>query len=67
MEPFHGGAVSNASVGVLVLVVARECPCVRCLWQGEQVLDLGSGGGIDVLLSARRVGPGWLRVRGWHD
>lgn len=24
---------------------------------GEQVLDLGSGGGIDVLLSARRVGP----------
>ncbi len=25
---------------------------------GEDVLDLGSGGGIDVLLSARRVGPG---------
>jgi len=25
--------------------------------QGEIVLDLGSGGGIDVLLSARRVGP----------
>lgn len=25
---------------------------------GEAVLDLGSGGGIDVLLSARRVGPG---------
>jgi arsenite methyltransferase len=24
---------------------------------GEQVLDLGSGGGIDVLLSAKRVGP----------
>src|SRR5579883_389713 len=24
---------------------------------GEKVLDLGSGGGIDVLLSARRVGP----------
>src|SRR5579883_1684945 len=24
---------------------------------GEVVLDLGSGGGIDVLLSARRVGP----------
>src|SRR3954471_21054538 len=24
---------------------------------GEMVLDLGSGGGIDVLLSARRVGP----------
>jgi ubiquinone/menaquinone biosynthesis C-methylase UbiE len=27
------------------------------LKQGEKVLDLGSGGGIDVLLSARRVGP----------
>ena len=27
------------------------------LSQGEVVLDLGSGGGIDVLLSARRVGP----------
>ena len=25
---------------------------------GETVLDLGSGGGIDVLLSTRRVGPG---------
>jgi arsenite methyltransferase len=28
------------------------------LHQGEVVLDLGSGGGIDVLLSARRIGPG---------
>jgi ubiquinone/menaquinone biosynthesis C-methylase UbiE len=28
------------------------------LHPGERVLDLGSGGGIDVLLSARRVGPG---------
>jgi arsenite methyltransferase len=27
------------------------------LYEGEVVLDLGSGGGIDVLLSARRVGP----------
>ena len=27
------------------------------LHEGEVVLDLGSGGGIDVLLSARRVGP----------
>ncbi|HSJ35425.1 MAG TPA: arsenite methyltransferase [Acidimicrobiia bacterium] len=27
------------------------------LRRGETVLDLGSGGGIDVLLSARRVGP----------
>jgi SAM-dependent methyltransferase len=28
------------------------------LREGERVLDLGSGGGIDVLLSAKRVGPG---------
>ncbi|MCB0907618.1 MAG: arsenite methyltransferase [Nocardioidaceae bacterium] len=30
---------------------------VASLEAGERVLDLGSGGGIDVLLSARRVGP----------
>ncbi len=30
---------------------------VADLADGETVLDLGSGGGIDVLLSARRVGP----------
>ena len=30
---------------------------VADLHPGEHVLDLGSGGGIDVLLSARRVGP----------
>jgi len=30
---------------------------VADLLAGERVLDLGSGGGIDVLLSARRVGP----------
>jgi len=30
---------------------------VADLDEGETVLDLGSGGGIDVLLSARRVGP----------
>jgi arsenite methyltransferase len=28
------------------------------LREGEVVLDLGSGGGIDVILSARRIGPG---------
>src|SRR5436190_21218314 len=30
---------------------------VADLHEGETVLDLGYGGGIDVLLSARRVGP----------
>ncbi len=35
--------------------------------QGETVLDLGSGGGIDVLLSARRVGPDRQGLRPRHD
>jgi arsenite methyltransferase len=30
------------------------------LRDGETVLDLGSGGGIDVILSAKRVGPGGI-------
>jgi hypothetical protein len=34
---------------------------------GESVLDLGSGGGIDVLLSARRVGPTGKSLRAGHD
>jgi arsenite methyltransferase len=33
---------------------------VADLREGEVVLDLGSGGGIDVLLSAKRVGPSGL-------
>jgi ubiquinone/menaquinone biosynthesis C-methylase UbiE len=33
---------------------------VADLHEGEVVLDLGSGGGIDVILSARRVGPSGL-------
>ena len=33
---------------------------VADLQEGETVLDLGSGGGIDVILSARRVGPDGL-------
>ena len=39
----------------------RLAAAIRPRWRdsspGETVLDLGSGGGIDVLLSARRVGP----------
>jgi arsenite methyltransferase len=31
---------------------------VADLREGETVLDLGSGGGIDVILSAKRIGPG---------
>lgn len=44
------------------LAVAASLGCgnptaVAELHLGERVLDLGSGGGLDVLLSARRVGP----------
>jgi L-amino acid N-acyltransferase YncA/DNA-binding transcriptional ArsR family regulator/precorrin-6B methylase 2 len=45
-----GGAV-RASLG------CGNPVAVAALRPGETVLDLGSGGGIDVLLSARRVGP----------
>ena len=37
------------------------------LREGDVVLDLGSGGGIDVLLSAKRVGPSGQGVRPGHD
>lgn len=45
-----------------VAAVAASLGCgnptvVADLREGERVLDLGSGGGIDVLLSAKRVGP----------
>ena len=40
---------------------------VADLHEGETVLDLGSGGGIDVMLSARRVGADGARVRPRHD
>ena len=45
-----------------VAAVAASLGCgnptaVADLHEGERVLDLGSGGGIDVLLSAKRVGP----------
>ncbi|MFI6789816.1 GNAT family N-acetyltransferase [Nonomuraea sp. NPDC050383] len=38
-------------------IVDRYSSLARAALSGETVLDLGSGGGIDVLLSARRVGP----------
>ena len=42
---------TNASLG------CGNPTAVAELSEGEVVLDLGSGGGIDVILSARRVGP----------
>src|SRR5947209_20443190 len=42
---------------VLASLGCGNPPALAALAPGEVVLDLGSGGGIDVLLSARRVGP----------
>ncbi|MCC6224507.1 MAG: arsenite methyltransferase [Thermoleophilia bacterium] len=44
-------------VAVLASLGCGNPTAVAELREGEVVLDLGSGGGIDVLLSARRVGP----------
>ena len=68
-----GGSESDAAFGSALYsaaeqselpseAVAASLGCgnpmaVADLREGERVLDLGSGGGIDVLLSARRVGP----------
>lgn len=42
---------------VLASLGCGDPVAVADLHPGERVLDLGSGGGIDVLLAARRVGP----------
>lgn len=45
------------SAAVLASLGCGNPTALTELHPGETVLDLGSGGGIDVLLSARRVGP----------
>ena len=50
----RGGLPAEA---VLASLGCGNPVAVAQLNDGERVLDLGSGGGIDVLLSARRVGP----------
>jgi arsenite methyltransferase len=45
------------STAVLASLGCGNPTALAELHRGEIVLDLGSGGGIDVLLSARRVGP----------
>jgi SAM-dependent methyltransferase len=62
-ESFGAGLYSpseQAEVPAAALAASLGCGnpmAVADLRPGERVLDLGSGGGIDVLLSARRVGP----------
>lgn len=53
-------ALERAELPEAALLASLGCGnpiAVAELHEGERVLDLGSGGGIDVLLSARRVGP----------
>jgi SAM-dependent methyltransferase len=53
-------AVSRDEVPEEARLISLGCgnpTAVAALNEGETVLDLGSGGGIDVLLSAKRVGP----------
>jgi arsenite methyltransferase len=45
------------NTAVLASLGCGNPTAVAELHEGETVLDLGSGGGIDVLLSAKRVGP----------
>jgi SAM-dependent methyltransferase len=54
------GALESEVVPDKALLASLGCgnpTAVADLHEGEVVLDLGSGGGIDVLLSAKRVGP----------
>jgi ubiquinone/menaquinone biosynthesis methyltransferase len=62
-DPISGNLyATNEVAGLPADAVAASLGCgnptaLAELHAGETVLDLGSGGGIDVLLSARRVGP----------
>jgi len=62
-NPITSGHYDDSETGALpeeTLLASLGCGNPTALAQlkaGETVLDLGSGGGIDVLLSARRVGP----------
>jgi arsenite methyltransferase len=63
VDPITSGLYDAAQTGQLpeqAVLASLGCGNPTALAQlspGETVLDLGSGGGIDVLLSARRVGP----------
>jgi len=52
-----GALTAFRPAAVAASICCANPVAVAELAEGEVVLDLGSGGGIDVLLSARRVGP----------
>jgi len=55
---YDGGQTSQIPEEALLASLGCGNPTALAdLKPGETVLDLGSGGGIDVLLSAKRVGP----------
>ena len=62
-NPVTSDLYSQAELGTIPLAAALASlgcgnpTALAELQPGEKVLDLGSGGGIDVLLSAKRVGP----------
>src|SRR5688500_11514202 len=57
-NPYGCGQTSELPADAIVASLGCGNPTALTeLHEGEVVLDLGSGGGIDVLLSARRVGP----------
>src|ERR1035441_1262830 len=62
-DPITSNLYDRSQTGVLpeeAVLASLGCGNPTALAElkpGETVLDLGSGGGIDVLLSARRVGP----------
>jgi hypothetical protein len=62
-DPITSNLYADREIGVLpekAVLASLGCgnpTALADLKEGETVLDLGSGGGIDVLLSARRVGP----------
>ncbi len=62
-DPITGNLYDASQIGQIpaeALLASLGCGNPTALAQlgpGETVLDLGSGGGIDVLLSAKRVGP----------
>ena len=63
MDLTGGGYSAEELEGLPEAASAASLGCgnptaLATLSPGEVVLDLGSGGGIDVLLSARRVAPG---------